>query len=164
MDSTSTPNTASSPFSASLPGAEADPSSASSPREVAVIAKPVSATLAPPKRTLMDRMDAFISRLSTRSNFWHRVCSIIWLPYAARSGIRMKRVDENTFSAVLPFTRFNKNWYNAMAGAVKCFTKSDASTAFFSENAKCIYCNPLHFAVVAIGIYRPVELGTSARS
>lgn len=65
----------------------------------------------------MDRIDAFISRLSTRSNFWHRVCSIIWLPYAARSGIRMKRVDEKTFSAVLPFTRFNKNWYNAMAGA-----------------------------------------------
>lgn len=65
----------------------------------------------------MDRIDAFISRLSTRSNFWHRVCSIIWLPYAARSGIKMKRVDEQTFSAVLPFTRFNKNWYNAMAGA-----------------------------------------------
>ncbi|GMV26569.1 MAG: hypothetical protein AMXMBFR58_26000 [Phycisphaerae bacterium] len=65
----------------------------------------------------MDRIDTFVSRLSTRSNFWHRVCSIIWLPYAARSGIRMKRVDEQTFSAVLPFTRFNKNWYNAMAGA-----------------------------------------------
>jgi hypothetical protein len=76
-----------------------------------------SAALRPPKRTLMDRLDAFVSRLSTRSNFWHRVCSIIWLPYAARSGIKMKRVDEHTFSAVLPFTRFNKNWYNAMAGA-----------------------------------------------
>ncbi len=70
-----------------------------------------------PRRTMMDRIDTFISRLSTRSNFWHRVCSLIWLPYAARSGIRMKRVGENTFSAVLPFTRFNKNWYNAMAGA-----------------------------------------------
>ncbi|HLO41417.1 MAG TPA: hypothetical protein VK176_10370 [Phycisphaerales bacterium] len=76
-----------------------------------------SAALRPPRRTLMDRLDAFVSRLSTRSNFWHRVCSIIWLPYAARSGIKMKRVDEHTFSAVLPFTRFNKNWYNAMAGA-----------------------------------------------
>ncbi len=76
-----------------------------------------SAALTPPRRTLMDKIDAFVSRLSTRSNFWHRVCSIIWLPYAARSGIKMKRVDEHTFSAVLPFTRFNKNWYNAMAGA-----------------------------------------------
>ena len=82
-----------------------------------MVAAPGSAAIERAPRTLMDRMDAFISRLSTRSNFWHRVCSIIWLPYAARSGIRMKRVDEHTFSAVLPFTRFNKNWYNAMAGA-----------------------------------------------
>jgi hypothetical protein len=65
----------------------------------------------------MDRADTFISRLSTRSNFWHRVCSLIWLPYAFKSGIRMKRIDGQTFSAVLPFRRFNKNWYNAMAGA-----------------------------------------------
>ncbi len=66
---------------------------------------------------LMGRIEAFISRLSTRNNFWHRVCSLIYLPYAYRSGIRMKRVDKNTFTAVLPFRRFNKNWYNAMAGA-----------------------------------------------
>jgi hypothetical protein len=65
----------------------------------------------------MDRIDMFISRLSTRSNFWHRVCSMIWLPYAFKSGIRMKRVGPNTFSAVLPFKRINRNWYNAMAGA-----------------------------------------------
>ncbi|MEL7473591.1 MAG: hypothetical protein AAGK04_09765 [Planctomycetota bacterium] len=70
-----------------------------------------------PKRTLMDRLDAFVSRLSARNNFWHRVCSLIWLPYAFRSGIRMKRIDPKTFTAVLPFRRFNKNWYNAMAGA-----------------------------------------------
>lgn len=65
----------------------------------------------------MDRADAFVSRLSTRNNFWHRVCSLIWLPYAFKSGIRMKRIDAATFSAVLPFRRFNRNWYNAMAGA-----------------------------------------------
>lgn len=69
------------------------------------------------RRTFMDRADAFISRLSTRNNFWHRVCSLIWLPYAFKSGIRMKRIDAATFSAVLPFRRFNRNWYNAMAGA-----------------------------------------------
>lgn len=65
----------------------------------------------------MDRLDAFISKLSTRNNFWHRVCSLFWLPYAFRSGIRMKRIDARTFQAVLPFRRFNRNWYNAMAGA-----------------------------------------------
>lgn len=69
------------------------------------------------RRTFMDRADTFISKLSTRNNFWHRACSLIWLPYAFKSGIRMKRVDANTFAAVLPFRRFNRNWYNAMAGA-----------------------------------------------
>jgi acyl-coenzyme A thioesterase PaaI-like protein len=69
------------------------------------------------KPGLVDRIEAFISRLSTRNNFWHRVCSLIWLPFAFRSGIKMKRLDDNTFNAVLPFRRFNRNWYNAMAGA-----------------------------------------------
>jgi hypothetical protein len=69
------------------------------------------------KMSLLDRIEAFISRLSTRNHFWHSVCSLIWLPYAFRSGIRMKRIDASTFTAVLPFRRFNRNWYNAMAGA-----------------------------------------------
>lgn len=70
-----------------------------------------------PKRTFMERADAFVSKLSSKNNFWHRVTSLIFLPYAFRSGIRMKRKDERTFAATLPFTRYNKNWYNAMAGA-----------------------------------------------
>lgn len=76
-------------------------------------------TTRPPrrKRTLGERIEASVSRLSTRNNFWHRVCSLIWLPYAFRSGIKVKRVDASTFTAVLPFRRFNRNWYNAMAGA-----------------------------------------------
>lgn len=69
------------------------------------------------KRGLMDRIDTFLSKLSTRNNFWHRLTSMVWLPYAFKSGIKMKRVDQNTFSALLPFRRFNRNWYNAMAGA-----------------------------------------------
>lgn len=69
------------------------------------------------KRTLWERAEAFVSRLSTRNHFWHRVCSLIWLPYAFHSGIKMKMVDATTFQAVLPFRRFNRNWYNAMAGA-----------------------------------------------
>jgi len=63
------------------------------------------------------RIERFISRLSTRNNFWHKVCSLIWLPYAWRSGISMKRLDSKRFVAVLPFKRVNRNWYNAMAGA-----------------------------------------------
>lgn len=80
--------------------------------------QPVDRPAPPPvKKSLFERAEAFVSRLSTRSNFWHRVCSLIWLPIAFRSGIRMKRRDAKTFTAVLPFRRFNRNWYNAMAGA-----------------------------------------------
>jgi hypothetical protein len=92
----------------------APPSSAPQPSELTVrdgqAATPVALSL-------IDRIEAAIARLSTRSTFWHRVCSLIWLPYAFRSGIRMKKVDSSTFAAELPFRRFNRNWYNAMAGA-----------------------------------------------
>jgi hypothetical protein len=71
----------------------------------------------PARRSLTQRLEAYVSRLSTRNAFWQKVCSLIWLPYAFRSGITMKRLDPKTFSAVLPFRRFNRNWYNAMAGA-----------------------------------------------
>jgi len=65
-----------------------------------------------------DRIEAFVSRLSMRDNFWNSVCSLIWLPLAFFSGIRIKELDENSFAAraVLPFRRFNRNWYRAMAG------------------------------------------------
>jgi len=63
-----------------------------------------------------DKLEAFISKLSTRDNFWHRICSLIWLPYAFFSGIKMKAIDANSYAAVLPFRRFNRNWYHAMAG------------------------------------------------
>jgi hypothetical protein len=84
------------------------------------VANPVSVAL--PQRVhtpknWLDRMEAFISALSVRDNFWHRICSFIWLPYAYFSGIRMKQVDEMTYQAILPFSRFNRNWYRAMAGA-----------------------------------------------
>jgi hypothetical protein len=68
-------------------------------------------------RTFSERVEAWLSRLSTKNNFLHRIFSLIWLPFAFRSGIKMKRVDAKTFTAILPFKRFNRNWYNAMAGA-----------------------------------------------
>src|SRR5690349_7861842 len=72
----------------------------------------------PQKQSLFDRVEAFISKLSVRDNFWNSVCSLIWLPLAFFSGIRMKEMDASTFvaRAVLPFRRFNRNWYRAMAG------------------------------------------------
>jgi hypothetical protein len=63
-----------------------------------------------------DKIEEFVSRLSVRDTFWHRICSLIWLPYAFFSGIRMREIEANVYAAVLPFTRINRNWYHAMAG------------------------------------------------
>jgi len=65
----------------------------------------------------MAKFETFVSRLSSRGGFFQKLSSLIFLPYAFRSGIRMKQLDSSTFTAVLPFKRFNRNWYNAMAGA-----------------------------------------------
>lgn len=78
----------------------------------------------PGKVSWVDRAEAFLSRLSTRDNFWHRIFSLLFLPLAFWSGIKMRKTGDRelgdeggSFAAVLPFTKFNKNWYNAMAGA-----------------------------------------------
>ena len=65
-----------------------------------------------------DKVEAFVSRLSMRDNFWNSICSLLWLPLAFFSGLRMKEIDASTYMAraVLPFRRFNRNWYRAMAG------------------------------------------------
>ncbi|MEY4104415.1 MAG: hypothetical protein RLZZ217_337 [Planctomycetota bacterium] len=70
-----------------------------------------------PRRSWLERAESWLSRMSTKNNFWHRLCSMVWLPYAFTSGISMKRLDKDRFTAVLPFSRVNRNWYNAMAGA-----------------------------------------------
>lgn len=94
---------------------DADPSTGGEkPLTPASPAAPVSAR---GSRSFSERVEAWLSRLSTRNNFLHRIFSLIWLPFAFRSGIKMKRVDASTFTAILPFRRFNRNWYNAMAGA-----------------------------------------------
>lgn len=67
--------------------------------------------------SLGEKVEAWLSRTSMKSNLLQKAFSSIWLPYAFRSGLTMKRVDDRQFVAVLPFRRFNRNWYNAMAGA-----------------------------------------------
>lgn len=76
-----------------------------------------TARTALPAPSFGDKVEAWLSRTSAKNNFLQKAASSIWLPYAFRSGITMKRVDEKSFVAVLPFRRFNRNWYNAMAGA-----------------------------------------------
>jgi len=92
------------------------PERSTAPVDGTLVRRPAPA--AADKGTLFDRVEAFISKLSVRDNFWNSVCSLIWLPLAFFSGIRMKEMDASTFvaRAVLPFRRFNRNWYRAMAG------------------------------------------------
>jgi acyl-coenzyme A thioesterase PaaI-like protein len=84
------------------------------------------------QKNLFDRIEAFISKLSVRDNFWNSVCSLIWLPLAFFSGIRMKEMDASTFvaRAVLPFRRFNRNWYRAMAGGALLANSEIAGGAY----------------------------------
>lgn len=103
---------------------------------------------APVTLSLRERFEVFVARLSTRNRFWHKVCSLIWLPYAFKSGIKMKRVDERTFSATLPFKRFNRNWYNAMAGAALLANSEIAAGAYVfgaSGGAYTIVCKHLSY-------------------
>ena len=68
-----------------------------------------------------------------RDNFWNSICSLIWLPLAFFSGIRMKELDANSFAAqaVLPFRRFNRNWYRAMAGGALANSEIAGGTYVF---------------------------------
>jgi hypothetical protein len=108
-----------------------------SSRETAAVPR---SRLAERVERIYDQVEAFVSRLSVRDNFWHSICSLIWLPLAFFSGIRLKMVTtatrafdtaaqgaedavagavdkaKFTAAAVLPFRRFNRNWYRAMAG------------------------------------------------
>ena len=99
------------------------------------------------KRTLMDRVEEFITRLSMRSNFWYRVCSWIWLPLAYRSGIRICH-DGEDFAATLPYRRFNRNWYSAMAGAALLGNSEIAGGMFIFKKCRGIcrvVCKELHY-------------------
>lgn len=100
-----------------MPAPDCEDLAAESEREEIAVQTGVVSIDPPVKLSIWERLEATIARLSSRNHFWHRVCSFIWLPYAFKSGIRMKKVDDRTFAAELPFRRFNRNWYNAMAGA-----------------------------------------------
>ncbi|MGB0768669.1 MAG: hypothetical protein ACPGYV_13290 [Phycisphaeraceae bacterium] len=60
----------------------------------------------------------WLTEKSTESNRWHRFLAWVFLPLAYRSGIKLgKRSATGDYEVAMPFTSFNKNWYNAMAGA-----------------------------------------------
>lgn len=82
------------------------------------------------------KAEAFIGKLSTKNNFWNKLCSLIWLPFAFSSGLIMTK-DESV--AILPFRRFNKNWYNAMAGAILLGNSEIAGGTYVFKKCKGLY-------------------------
>ena len=89
-----------------------------------------------PKFSFLKKVETFIGKLSTKNNFWNKVCSLIWLPFAFSSGLVMTK-DESV--AILPFRRFNKNWYNAMAGAILLGNSEIAGGTYVFKKTKGLY-------------------------
>ncbi|HVT88016.1 MAG TPA: hypothetical protein VHD56_04120 [Tepidisphaeraceae bacterium] len=102
------------------------------PTEIVRFARPGPVIASKRLQRWYDKIEAFVSRLSMRDNFWNSICSLIWLPLAFFSGIRMKELDPNSFAAraVLPFRRFNRNWYRAMAGGALLANSEIAGGAY----------------------------------
>ncbi len=94
---------------------------------------------AQPSLSLWERLEATITRLSTRNNFWHRVCSFIWFPLVFRSGIKIRHVGADEYMAILPFKRGNRNFYNAMAGAALLGNSEVAAGVFLFNNCGSEY-------------------------
>ncbi len=104
------------------------------------------------KQSFWERLEGFFERLSRRNNFWHKVCSLIWLPIAYRSGIKKVKQSEaaegESFAALLPFRRFNRNWYSAMAGAALLANSEIAGGMYVFDVVGADYtvvCKELHY-------------------
>jgi len=89
--------------------------------------------------TTWERLEASITRLSTRNNFWHRVCSFIWFPIVFRSGIKIRNVGSDQYVATLPFKRGNRNFYKAMSGAALLGNSEVAAGVFLFDNCGSEY-------------------------
>lgn len=94
------------------------------------------------------KLEAWLSELSTRSNFWHRVFAWKFLPLAYQSGIMLGAQKGDSYEAIMPFKAFNKNWYNAMAGAALLANSEVAGGMFIFEKVGADYtvvCKELHY-------------------
>lgn len=94
------------------------------------------------------RFEAWLETLVSRNRFFHKFLSMIYLPLAFHSGIRMKKVGANTFTYVLPFRRFNKNWYKAMAGAALVANSEIAAGLYLMGELKgrwTVICRHLNY-------------------
>lgn len=113
------------------------------------------------------KFENWLTEKSTESNTWHRVLAWVFLPLAYRSGIKLgQQTNDGGYEAVVPFTTFNKNWYNAMAGAALLANSEVAGGMYIFNQVGPDYtvvCKELHykFRLPCVGpaIYRvkPVD-------
>ncbi|MEM6393965.1 MAG: hypothetical protein AAF797_14440 [Planctomycetota bacterium] len=97
---------------------------------------------------MVQRIEAKCSKLSVKNNFWHRMMARIFLPLAWRSGIRFRSKAGDPFQMVVPFRRFNKNWYNAMAGAAMLANSEVAGGSYIFQSVGADYtvvCKKLEY-------------------
>jgi hypothetical protein len=113
------------------------------------------------------RFENWLTEKSTESNRWHRLLAWVFLPLAYRSGIKLgQQTTDGGYEVVVPFTTFNKNWYNAMAGAALLGNSEVAGGMYIFNQVGPDYtvvCKELHykFRLPCVGpaIYRvtPVD-------
>ena len=94
------------------------------------------------RQRFVEAAEKKFATLSTKNNFWHRMMGLFFLPVAYRTGIKfrgkasqMAGTDDAPFECVVPFSRFNKNWYNAMAGAALLANSEVAGGMFIFKEA-----------------------------
>ena len=63
------------------------------------------------------KLEQKLSKLCFENNLWYKILTSIYLPLAAKAGMKLGKRNGEVYEAVLPFKKFNKNWYDAMAGA-----------------------------------------------
>ncbi|MFN3165946.1 MAG: hypothetical protein ACE37H_02665 [Phycisphaeraceae bacterium] len=95
------------------------------------------------------RFENWLTEKSTESNRWHRLLAWVFLPLAYRSGIKLgQQTTDGGYEVVVPFTTFNKNWYNAMAGAALLGNSEVAGGMYIFNQVGPDYtvvCKELHY-------------------
>lgn len=94
------------------------------------------------------RIEAYLSQLSQRNTFWHKVMSWRFLPLVYHSGISLGEHKGEFYEMVMPFRRFNRNWYNAMAGAALLANAEAAGGMYvFKQLGEdyTVVCKELHY-------------------
>ena len=63
------------------------------------------------------RLEGKLSKLCFENNFFYKILTWKYLPLASKAGMKLGKRHGDVYETVLPFKSFNKNWYDAMAGA-----------------------------------------------